>query len=179
MKSKEKIIQSAIKLFKTNPNASLENIAKDCNVNRSTLHRQFKGRDELIESVFHKLSELYLNGLSQTILEHSDPKDRLYAVFNYDIKSYQNTSVLQGINPDKFQGSKTMEKINHAHQIVFEAIILSGICSSDIDINTFRLYYRSQLNFAFKLLLSNPEKENVADFVWRTFWFGISPSQEN
>lgn len=174
MKSREKIVQSAIKLFKTNPNTSLEDIAKDCNVSRSTLHRQFKGRDELIQLVFQQVSQTYLEGLTQTILEHVDAKERLYAVFNYDIKTYKNTTILQDVNPEKFQDSKTMEKINHAHQIVFEAIIHTKICAVDVDIDTFRLYYRSQLNFAFKLLRSNPKKENITDFVWRTFWFGIS-----
>jgi len=45
--TKDAIIEAAFQLFKTNPNASLAEIAEYAGVGRATLHRYFAGRDDL------------------------------------------------------------------------------------------------------------------------------------
>jgi len=50
MNTQQKIIDAAISVFNENFSATFEEIAVHCNLNRRTLHRYFKNRNELLEA---------------------------------------------------------------------------------------------------------------------------------
>ena len=65
--TKQKIINSAITLLKQDLNCSLEEISENANVSRRTLHRHFKGKEDLLAQTFETVGNEYIEGFLSII----------------------------------------------------------------------------------------------------------------
>lgn len=180
-KSKEKIIQSAIQLLKQDKSVSLEEIAKHSGVSRSTLHRHFTGRTELVKTVFDVMGKGYVEGLTDVILSNPDPLARLFDLFKYDLGAYQDLIVFESLYKDHDRGKaldpKLLIQIQQGHHLVFESLIKEKVCRQDITAELLDIYYRSQLDFVMRMNKRGLYNADTLPLVWEIFWNGISNSE--
>lgn len=59
MDTRQLIIETAISLLNENFSATFENIALNCGLNRRTVHRYFKSRNELLEACYKHMIEAW------------------------------------------------------------------------------------------------------------------------
>lgn len=177
-KNKQIIIDTTVELLKVNPNVSLDKIIEKSGVSKSTLHRQFESKEVLIICALNKMAKVYFDGLTAVIFEESNAIQRLFAVYKYDLKVYQEVIAMQSLyysrRSNKSFEVNNMSKINQAHQLVFEAVIHSGKCLAGIDVAIFGAYYRSQLDFFINVNKIQTDKKLTIEKAWKIFWEGIS-----
>ena len=136
--TKDKILQSAIAIWGSNIIASLDDIASNVGISRRTLHRHFKGRDDLMKSLFSYLIEVYLISIEQAIHKETTTVDKLQALLINDIKStekYLTFCQLYETHPEKFQfEQKKIEEINIIYSKLFKKLKREKLLSNQLSL---------------------------------------------
>ncbi|REC60564.1 TetR/AcrR family transcriptional regulator [Chryseobacterium pennae] len=73
MNTQQKIIDAAISVLNENFSATLEDIAVSCGINRRTLHRYFKSRNELLEASHKNMVEAWEQAAIKACDSSEDP----------------------------------------------------------------------------------------------------------
>ncbi|KNF07062.1 transcriptional regulator, TetR family [Gottschalkia purinilytica] len=97
MSTIENIKSTALKLFASNgyDGTSLENIAKEVGIRKSSIYYHFKSKEDLFFSVFEdtlNLDVYYIEKLKENFSE-LDVKEKLYSVFKYYYEIYNSESI--------------------------------------------------------------------------------------
>lgn len=119
MSSKQKIIETAVKLFLKQGfyNTSLSNIASECGLTKAGVYHYFGSKDELIYSVFNFLKERLYKHFVENFEDSDSIKDILY-------KEFKGTEILK--NPSKLFFCEDSGKTNQSY-----SSMMSDICRSD------------------------------------------------
>lgn len=90
MDTRQLIIENAILALNENFSATFENIAISCGLNRRTLHRYFKNRDELLEACYKDMIEAWEQAAISVFHRYTDVLTRLeyllYAAVDSGVK---------------------------------------------------------------------------------------------
>lgn len=78
--TQERILRAAARLFRSDPNASMEAIATAAAVSRATVHRYFPARDGLVTELRHQALTRMLETLTGATESNSPMVVRLYTV---------------------------------------------------------------------------------------------------
>ena len=114
--TKTTILFAAIKVFSTNPAASIEDIAESINLNRRTLHRYFNSKSELIKEIIDYSSRVCLQKTVDAMQSSSEPINQLKTMFSSDIESgyqfrflYNFRDGYEGMEEESLDFQKMME----------------------------------------------------------------------
>ena len=104
--TKQNIIEAAIQLIGEDKNCSLEQIALKANVSRRTLHRYFKGKDDLTVQVFEVLAHKYVEDSLTIFRKGNSAFETLKEIFEYEFETVFNHETLYYLYlkfPSKFK----------------------------------------------------------------------------
>ena len=76
------IVRAALEILPLNPTASLNEIAERAGVGRSTLHRHFADRDDVVLSLARYISEAAIQAIQRASPEFGEPQDALRRIVN-------------------------------------------------------------------------------------------------
>ncbi|MEJ5049738.1 TetR/AcrR family transcriptional regulator [Chryseobacterium culicis] len=98
MSTQQKIIDTAITVFNENFSATFEEIAEHCNLNRRTLHRYFKNRNELLEACNKNMMQAWENAAIKACNSSTDPLVQLENLLYAGIESGTKYAFLIKLN---------------------------------------------------------------------------------
>lgn len=175
--TRRKILESAITLWATNSQATLEQIATDIGISRRTLHRHYDGREDLIVSVLNYLVSEYLQTIDKTLLKAAEsPLAKLKALFFNDIANathyvvYKNLSQIMVLDNEEMKMSQ--QKLHNIYHAVFLSLIDSAEVSSKVTAKWLELFYAAVIEAVIKGIQEGKELD-LANLAWSTFWAGI------
>lgn len=178
IKTKGRILQAAIKLWSKNAGASLEDIANEIGISRRTLHRHYKGREDLVLNVLNHLVDEYLKTVEEH-LQHKDSSlvDRLKRLFYNDIRSADNYLVYSNLRktdyPDFASQSNDVQRLHELYHSFFSELKQSDLIADYISIKWIEMFYSSVVEAAIKMLEGTGEVEDHMFIAWNSFWNGI------
>ncbi|AZA76528.1 TetR/AcrR family transcriptional regulator [Chryseobacterium sp. G0186] len=100
MNTQQKIIDTAISVLNENFSATFEDIAMHCGVNRRTLHRYFKNRNELLEACNKNMMEAWELAAIKACNSSEDPLVQLEYLLYAGIDSGTKYAFLIKLNDD-------------------------------------------------------------------------------
>lgn len=172
-----KIIQSAIKVWGNDIQASLDDIAKNVNISRRTLHRHFSGRDDLLKSVFELIFQNSLIEVKRLVKEYSNLEERLAAFFKYDVYSGSETQVFCQIRKTQFQEliyhNQSLIELRQIYLDLFEVLKKQNAIREELTVEWIETMYLVVLE---SVLTNSIEDSNIEEQIlmaWTTFWNGI------
>lgn len=80
LRTRTAIVGAAFQLLPKNPNASLNDIAELAGVGRSTLHRHFTDRDDVLLSLAHHIRVLVIDAIARAAPGFGEPDEALRRV---------------------------------------------------------------------------------------------------
>lgn len=104
MNTQQKIIEAAISVLNENFSATFEDIALSCDINRRTLHRYFKNRNELLEACNKNMMEAWEFAAIKACESSEDPLIQLEHLLYAGIESGTKYTFLIKLN-DKVKSS--------------------------------------------------------------------------
>ncbi|MDN3693233.1 helix-turn-helix domain-containing protein [Chryseobacterium tructae] len=127
MSTQQKIIDAAISVLNENFSATFEDIAVSCGINRRTIHRYFKSRNELLEVCNKNMMEAWELAAIKACNSSEDPLVQLEHLLYAGIDSGTKYAFLIKLN-DSGKSSTTYESRQSAAYLerrdqLFDAII--------------------------------------------------------
>lgn len=101
MNTQQKIIDTAISVFNEDFSATFEEIAERCNLNRRTLHRYFKNRNELLEACNSNMMKAWEEAAINAFNSSTNPLIQLENLLYAGIDSGTKYSFLIKLNEIK------------------------------------------------------------------------------
>lgn len=105
MNTQQKIIEAAISVLNDNFSATLEDIAIHCGLNRRTLHRYFKSRNELLEACNKTMMEAWELAAIKACNSSEDPLVQLEQLLYAGIDSGTKYAFLIKLNDTRKSSS--------------------------------------------------------------------------
>jgi AcrR family transcriptional regulator len=174
--TKQKIINSAITLLKQDLNCSLEEISEHANVSRRTLHRHFKGKEDLIAQIFETVGNEYIEGFLSIIWADTPPLDTLEALLRYDLGILSNHNTLYGLykNDKYIFEEELMIKIDQEYIEIFNQIIKKEYCDQSFTPKWLGAFYDSLIELGHNQINLGIDNEECIQMIWSLFWNGIN-----
>nr|WP_315028049.1 TetR/AcrR family transcriptional regulator [uncultured Chryseobacterium sp.] len=126
MNTHQKIIDVAITVLNDNFSATFEDIAACCNINRRTLHRYFKNRNELLEACNKNMMEAWEEAAINAYNSSKDPLVQLEHLLYAGIDSGTKYAFLIKLNENDGQAS-TYESEKNTDYITIRNQLFSAI----------------------------------------------------
>lgn len=114
MSTQQKIIDTAISVLNENFSATFEDIAARCGINRRTLHRYFKNRQELLEACHKNMMEAWELAAMNACNRSTDPLIQLEYLLYAGIDSGTKYAFLIKLNDDVKSSSIPYESEQNA-----------------------------------------------------------------
>jgi AcrR family transcriptional regulator len=173
--TKQKIINSAITLLKQDLNCSLEEISGNANVSRRTLHRHFKGKEDLIGQIFETVGNEYIEGFLSIIWANKNPMDTLEDLLRYDLAILSNHNTLYGLykNDKYIFEEELMIKIDQEYIEIFNQIIKKEYCDQSFTPKWLGAFYDSLIELGHNQINLGIDNEECIQMIWTLFWNGI------
>ena len=174
--TKQKIIHSAITLLKQNLNCSLEEISKKAKVSRRTLHRHFKGKEDLIVQIFETVGNEYIEGFLSIIGADKNAIDTLEKLLQYDLGIISNHNTLYSLYKHKkyIFDEELMIKIDQEYIEIFNQIIKKKYCDQSLTPKWLGAFYHSLIELGHNQINLGIDKEECIQMIWTLFWNGIN-----
>lgn len=123
MDTQQKIIDTAISVLNENFSAPFEEIAVRCNLNRRTLHRYFKNRNELLEACNKNMMKAWEEAAIKACNSSSDPLAQLENLLYAGIDSGTKYAFLIKLNEiEPTYKTKTSKAYLKARADLFDAL---------------------------------------------------------
>lgn len=123
MDTQQKIIDTAISVLNENFSAPFEEIAVRCNLNRRTLHRYFKNRNELLEACNKNMMKTWEEAAIKACNSSSDPLAQLENLLYAGIDSGTKYAFLIKLNEiEPTYKTKTSKAYLKARADLFDAL---------------------------------------------------------
>jgi AcrR family transcriptional regulator len=71
-RNKDRVLEAAIRVLSEHPNATVEDVAAEAGLNRSTVYRRFSGREQLLDAVRWRLVEESRALFRETVAQEPD-----------------------------------------------------------------------------------------------------------
>jgi AcrR family transcriptional regulator len=168
----KKIIQSAIEIWGSDMQASLDDIASNINISRRTLHRHFSGRDDLLKSVFNNIFQESLNEVKAISKAYINLEERLAELFKHDLSNGSRFQVFCQIRKVQFQDlitqNPTLIELRKYYLDLFEELISQNSIRKELTVAWVETMYLSTIESA-----SIIKEQDQNAMAWTTFWNGI------
>ena len=190
---KDQIINAAIKVFadKGFYNSKVADVARVAGVADGTIYLYFKGKDDLLISLFESKMEQILDRFTSTLQASSSATEKLRHFIHLHFQMIEEDQNLAEVfQVELRQSSKFLKDYHNQKFIDFLNIIgqiikegkLSGEFRQDIRINTTKLAIFGAVDeIARQWILTTEPKSQLKDIateLTRTFLTGLSPSKQ-
>lgn len=122
-----RILDAAGTLFASSgyPFVKMEDIAKKCEIKKSTLYHYFSTKDDILRAIIDDHMNTLVHGLEDAVAQHDDPEDAFLALLEaYTMKSAQSRRRhLVSINDLKFLPAKYQKEIAERQRLVVDLIV--------------------------------------------------------
>jgi len=174
--TKQKILNSAITLLKQDLNCSLEEISENANVSRRTLHRHFKGKEDLLAQTFETVGNEYIEGFLSIIWAKKNSIDTLEELVQYDLGLLSNHNTLYGLykNHSYIFEEELMTKIDQEYIEIFNQIIKNEYCDQSLTSEWLGAFYDSLIELGHKQINLGIDNEECIQTISTLFWNGIN-----
>lgn len=136
-RSRASIIDTATTLLRSNPNASLEEIARRAGVGSATLHRHFPGRKALLEAVFVDHVE-QLCAAADRISQESPPDQALWdwlrEVAQHCTQEKALLAMVRMVGPDLTAPDRSFASLERAGQPLLDRAAAANAVRPDVTI---------------------------------------------
>lgn len=181
MSTQQKIIDHAISVLNENFSATLEDIAARCEINRRTLHRYFKNRNELLEACNKNMMQTWEYAAIKVFSSTKDPLVQLEHLLYAGIDNGTKYSFLMKLNEN--QSITSNEKnLDHPeyHQVrsqLFTAIQQlqkEKIIDDQFPLPWIRILFTNVINATLTAFRSGDIAPNdIKKLAWHSFSRGI------
>lgn len=175
--TKRKILKEAIRTWGMDIGTSLDEIATNADISRRTLHRHYKGREDLMISVFNFIIDEYLIEAHKIIQDNLNQKDQLEAFLNFDIASGSQYMMFCQLRKTSYKDIATQ----NAHFIELYAIYMNlfvdlknkGEVRKGLSLQWLEIFYSTIVESAVRSIEVGLNKEECIAMAWSSFWNGI------
>ncbi|WP_299311636.1 TetR family transcriptional regulator [uncultured Aquimarina sp.] len=183
IKTKSRIIESAIEVFNANYSAPLQKVADNANITRRTLHRYFKDRNELVAVCEREMEISCKKAMINAIDSSNEPlvqlKNMLIAGINCGSKYSFFYKLHKGESHNHNKNNKDCADYDYIYQN-FTQIIRDlqeqNIISRQMTIGWIQNLHAGIIISSVSSDLNNKEtKLQIKEFAWKSFIKGISP----
>lgn len=176
--TKTKILSAAIKIFSSDPTASMEEIAESINLSRRTLHRYFSGKSELITEIIAYASSLCLQKTKASLQSSIDPINQLNAMFLSDIECGYQFRFLYKYR-DSHQGMEEESNDFKEMMLLFRDLLKNiqdnNLSCPQLTLDWIESLYFSTIDAAINLIIhDNSREKKIIEMAWRSYFNAIS-----
>lgn len=187
MNTQQKIIDAAISVLNENFSATFEDIAISCGINRRTIHRYFKSRNELLEACNRNMMEAWESATLKVCDSSEDPLIQLEHLLYAGIDSGTKYAFLIKLN-DHVKFSSTIDENSQSEAYLkrrnqlFDAIQelqKQQVINNQLPIAWIRILFTSVITATITAFRSGDIAQNE---VKKLAWYSFSRSigiQEN
>lgn len=176
--TKQAILQAAIELWSRDTNTTLDEIAQHIGISRRTLHRHYKGKDDLSITLLKHLAQTYLAAVEQELAQNiSSPIEQLKRLFYNDIRNadsfilYQKLAAFQQYTDAL--NKEELEKIQIVYRSLFHELKESDLVNNLISNKWMELFYASTVEAVITAIRQGEPAEDFMFIAWQSFWNGI------
>ncbi len=178
--TKTKILQTAIKEWGKDITSSLDDIAKQSGVSRRTLHRHYKGKEDLMVSVFSYIIEAYLVQTKLIIKDTPNLKERLKKFLNFDIESGSTYMMFCQLRKTSYKEMATedanLKELYSIYMGLFQQLKEENQIREELSSQWLEVFYSTIIESALRSIEMGMTKEDSLVMAWSSFWNGIKTS---
>lgn len=175
--TKKKVLQTAIRVWGEDITATLDDIAKETGISRRTLHRHYKGKEDLIVSVFDFIIEDYLDRAKSIIKQTSSLKEQLKRLLTFDIESGSSYMMFCQLRKTSYKEMATenanLVELYAIYMGLFKQLQDEGQVRKELSLEWLEVFYTTVIESALKSTEKGIHKEDGLIMAWSSFWNGI------
>ncbi|CAD0220166.1 TetR/AcrR family transcriptional regulator [Chryseobacterium sp. JV274] len=174
MNTQQKIIDTAISVFNENFSATFEEIAVNCNLNRRTLHRYFKNRNELLEACNANMMKAWEGAAIKACNSSTNPLIQLENLLYAGIDSGTKYAFLIKLNEvEPAYTTEISKDYLKARSNIFSAIVTlqkEQLIDSTLPLTWIRILFTSVITATITAYRSGDIAPNeVKKLAWNSF----------
>lgn len=179
--TQQNIIDAAILVFNEDYSAPLEKVAEQASVTRRTLHRYFKGRDELLASCEMELQRSCSRAMAQALDSSDDPLKQLENMLyggiecgaKYSFFSKLHTR-LEHQHSAQNAGCAKYDAVTSRYRAVIARLQAEGIISSHITADWVAMLFSGVIAATINAqAFGTVAQGSIKEFAWFSFSKGI------
>ncbi|MEM9361951.1 MAG: TetR/AcrR family transcriptional regulator [Bacteroidota bacterium] len=182
IKTKDRIIESAIEVFNQDFSAPLQKVADNANVTRRTLHRYFKDRDELVTTCEREMEISCKKAMIAAINSSDDSLVQLENMLNAGIDCGAKYSFFYKLRQREGHKHSKSNKDSEDYNYIYDSFkrIIADLQSKGIVDNHMTVEWIQNLHAGIVNSTVNAnETDNskikiIKKFAWKSFINGIS-----
>ncbi|MDR3023483.1 TetR/AcrR family transcriptional regulator [Chryseobacterium sp.] len=174
MNTQQKIINAAISVFNDDFSATFEEIAERCNLNRRTLHRYFKNRNELLEACNSNMMKAWEEAAIKAFNSSTNPLIQLENLLYAGIDSGTKYAFLIKLNEIKptytTETSKDYLKTRNDIFSAIETLQKEQLIDSELPLAWIRILFTNVITATITAYRSGDIAPNeVKKLAWNSF----------
>ncbi|KAA2224008.1 TetR/AcrR family transcriptional regulator [Chryseobacterium sediminis] len=174
MNTQQKIINTAISVFNEDFSATFEEIAVRCNLNRRTLHRYFKNRNELLEACNANMMKAWEEAAINAFNSSTNPLIQLENLLYAGIDSGTKYAFLIKLNEvEPAYTTKISKDYLKTRNDIFSAIIIlqkEQLIDNELPLAWIRILFTSTITATITAYRSGDIAANeVKKLAWNSF----------
>lgn len=178
MNTQQKIIDTAISVLNENFSATFEDIAVRCGINRRTIHRYFKNRNELLEACNRNMMEAWELATIKACKSSEDPLVQLEHLLYEGIDSGTKYAFLIKLNDDvqsfstayKSEQSESYFKIRNQLFKAIQELQKEKVIDNQFPLPWIKILFTSVISATITAFRSGDiAHNNVKKLAWQSF----------
>lgn len=166
------ILEAAERVFGADPSASLERVAEEAGVARTTVHRRFATRDALLDALRTWAGEQLHAAVDAGKPESSPPMVALYQVTANILRTKRAWAFAMGPAPDAAAEHPHPDLATRCEDLLRRARG-AGLIREDADLRWVRMVYEALVDKAGRGDAGTDDPELLATMVLRTLFHGV------
>ena len=176
-RTKERIVDSAIRILSEDRGASLDSIAATAGLSRMTIHRYFKNRDTLLEHLHNELVRRAIAIVHRALSEHDDPVDQMREIVMSTANASNGFQLLMDgrhVHEDHDEDTCQFAQMNKKLKSLIERLKENGDISREVP-TPWAFHMFDGVVFCAWETMNNGSvaPRDIPELAWKTFTRGL------